>query len=281
MKEITLEELLEAGAHFGHQVTRQNPKAREFVFEARDGIHIIDLSKTKQGLDEAAEFIKKTAENPEASMLIVGTKRQAKGVVAEEIERLKKELPANKVFYIDNKWVGGLFTNFPEIEKNFKKLKDIEERLNNPEETSKYTKKEVEGWKKEKQKLESFYAGVSDMKGLPNVIFVIDSHTENLAVREAIRTGVTTVAIVDTNSDPEVINYPIPANDDASGSIKVILSHIIDAWIEGIKEAGKPKKETKKSSESKVEKVEKKEKTTKEKSKAKAQKSEVKAKSKK
>lgn len=254
MREITLEELLEAGAHFGHQVTRSNPKARDFIFEARDGIHIIDLSKTKQGLDEAAQFIKTLAQNPQATLLVVGTKRQAKEIVGEEVARVKKDLENPRIFSIQNRWIGGLFTNFSEIEKNFKKLKDFDEKLSNPELSAGYTKKEIEGWKKEKQKLEGFYGGVVDMKGLPSAIFIIDSHMENLAAREAIASGVTTVAIVDTNSDPEPINYPIPANDDAAGSIKLIVSHIMDAWIEGSKISLKSKVESSKSeTESSVE----------------------------
>ncbi len=282
MREITLEELLEAGCHFGHQVTRQNPKARDFIFEARDGIHIIDLTKTKEGLDEAAEFIKNLASKPDTTLLVVGTKRQAKGVVEEEIERVRKETGNSRIFYIRNRWIGGLFTNFTEIEKNFKKLREISEKLENPEETVKYTKKEIDGWRKDMLKLEIFYGGVKDMKGVPSAIYIIDSNLEEIAVKEAGKVGVPTVAIVDTNSNPEVINYPIPANDDATGSIKIITAHIMDAWIEGIKNADmaaskaeskkvvegdaekpkektseKPKKEPKKSSTIKKGKIEK------------------------
>jgi len=282
MREITLEELLEAGCHFGHQVTRQNPKARDFIFEARDGIHIIDLTKTKEGLDEAAEFIKNLASKPDTTLLVVGTKRQAKGVVEEEIERVRKETGNSRIFYIRNRWIGGLFTNFTEIEKNFKKLREISEKLENPEETVKYTKKEIDGWRKDMLKLEIFYGGVKDMKGVPSAIYIIDSNLEEIAVKEAGKVGVPTVAIVDTNSNHEVINYPIPANDDATGSIKIITAHIMDAWIEGIKNADmaaskaeskkvvegdaekpkektseKPKKEPKKSSTIKKGKIEK------------------------
>lgn len=226
MRQITLEELLEAGCHFGHQVTRSNPKAREFIFEVRDNIHIIDLAKTKQGLEEAAAFIKALASKG-GSLIVVGTKRQAKGIVEEELKR------APDIFYITNRWVGGLLTNFSEVSKNFKKLQELTENLNSEEFKTKYTKKEIGLWDKERQKLERVYGGVSSIKGKPDAIFIIDSHFEDLAVREATKMGVATVAIVDTNADPNAIDYPIPANDDAVGSIKLIVSYIIDSWVEG------------------------------------------------
>jgi small subunit ribosomal protein S2 len=229
MREITLEELLEAGCHFGHQVTRSNPKAREFIFEVRDNIHIIDLAKTKQGLEEAAAFIKALASKG-GSLIIVGTKRQAKGIVEEEIKR------APDIFYITNRWVGGLLTNFSEVSKNFEKLKTLSENLKDEEIKTKYTKKEIGLWEKDRQKLERAYGGVSLLKGKPDAIFIVDSHFEDLAVREAAKMSVTTVAIVDTNADPNAVDYPIPANDDAVGSIKLIVSYIIDTWVEGRKE---------------------------------------------
>ena len=226
MRQVSLEELLEAGCHFGHQVTRSNPKAREFIYETRDNIHIIDLAKTKQGLEEAGAFIKDIA-SKNGVLLIVGTKRQAKGIVEEEVKK------APDIFYVTNRWVGGLLTNYQEVSKNFKKLKTLTENLKNEELKTKYTKKEINQWAKEKQKLESIYGGVATLKEKPDAIFIIDSHLENLAAREAIRQGVATVAIVDTNADPDIIDYPIPANDDAVGSIKLITSYIIDSWIEG------------------------------------------------
>ncbi|MEK7534410.1 MAG: 30S ribosomal protein S2 [Patescibacteria group bacterium] len=229
MREITLEQLLEAGCHFGHQVTRSNPKARDFIYEARDNIHIIDLVRTKQCLEEGATFIKSLAEKEGSSLIIVGTKRQAKNIVEEEVKKAKD------LFYISNRWVGGLLTNFDEVSKNFKKLKELSDRLQNEELKAKYTKKEIGLWAKEKEKLEDLYGGVVLLTKKPDALFIIDSHLEELAVREAIRMGVTTVAIVDTNADPDLIDYPIPANDDAVGSIKLITSYIIDSWIEGRK----------------------------------------------
>lgn len=232
MREVTLEQLLEAGCHFGHQVTRSNPKAREFIYESRDNIHIIDLAKTKQGLEDAAAFVKALAGKEGSSLIIVGTKRQARGIVEEALRQAQGKI-GDGLFYVTNRWVGGLLTNFSEVSKNFEKLKTLSENLKNEELKAKYTKKEIGQWAHERQKLESIYGGVAALKGKPDAIFIIDSHLENLVVREAIRMGVTTVAIVDTNADPDIINYPIPANDDAVGSIRLITAYIIDSWITG------------------------------------------------
>jgi len=240
MREITLEELLEAGCHFGHQVTRSNPKARDFVFEARDNIHIIDLAKTKQGLEEAGVFVKELAERG-GTLLVVATKRQAQGVIQEEIQRVKdlfntEGKPQNDgLYYVTNRWIGGVLTNLSEVSKNYKKLSDLKERLASAEERAKFTKREVGLWEKEKQRLEALYGGVAELKEKPDALFIIDSHLEDMAVREAKNMKVATVAIVDTNADPHVIDYPIPANDDAVGSIKLIANYIMDAWIEGRK----------------------------------------------
>ena len=257
MKQITLEELLEAGCHFGHQVTRSNPKARDFVFEARDNIQIIDLAKTKEGLEEALEFLTKLGERG-GNLLIVGTKRQAKPIIDEEIARAKELLKddktdsINKLFYITQRWIGGVLTNFPEVSKNFQKLKDLEEKLVSTEEKAKYTKKEVGQWDKERQRLDSFYKGIMNMKQKPDAIFIVDSHLENLAVKEALSVGVPTVAIVDTNADPFLVSYPIPANDDAVGSIKLIVGYVMDAWVEGIKNQKPPKVEEPKTEKTKT-----------------------------
>ena len=234
MRQVTLEELLEAGCHFGHQVTRSNPKARDFIFEARDNIHIIDLAKTKQGLEEAAAFIKDLA-SQNKTLIIVGTKRQAQGIVEEAFKKVSEKQASDGLFYITNRWVGGLLTNFSEVSKNFEKLKTFTENLKDEELKTKYTKKEIGQWDKERQKLERAYGGVSLIKGKPDALFIVDSHFEDLAVREAAKMSVPTVAIVDTNADPNVIDYPIPANDDAVGSIKLIVSYIIEAWLEGRK----------------------------------------------
>ncbi len=238
MREITLEELLEAGCHFGHQVTRSNPKARDFVFESRDNIQIIDLAKTKEGLEQAANYVKELGQKG-GRFLVVATKRQAQGIVLEEITRAKDLLKSGAsgkgdgLYYVTNRWIGGILTNLSEVSKNFKKLNDLKANLVSPEERAKYTKREVGLWEKEKQRLEVLYGGVSELKEKPDAMFIVDSHLEDLAVREARNMGVTTVAVVDTNADPSIIDYPIPANDDAVGSIKLIVSYIVDAWIEG------------------------------------------------
>lgn len=240
MREISLEELLEAGCHFGHQVTRSNPKARDFVFEARDNIQIIDLVKTKEGLDEAATFVKALGQRS-GKLLVVATKKQAKDIVVQEVirvrELLKNSNTANEesLFYITQRWIGGILTNFSEVSKNFQKLTELKDKLSSEEEKAKFTKREIGLWDKERQRLESFYAGIVSMKEKPDALFIVDSHMEDLAVREGISTGVEIVAIVDTNADPFVIDYPIPANDDAVGSIKLIVTHILDAYAEGIK----------------------------------------------
>ncbi len=234
MKNITLEELLEAGCHFGHQVTRQNPKARDYIFETRDGIHIIDLTKTKEGLDEAADFVKRLASRPDSSMIILGAKRQAQQVVREEVERAKIE-EVSGLYSVTSRWIGGILTNFPEISKNFKRLKDLSEKLADKKAQVGYTKKEVSLWEKERQKLLSFYGGIYELNKVPDALFIIDSHLEDLAVREANSMHLSTVGITDTNADPTVIAHAIPANDDAVGSIKLIVHHIVDAWIEGAK----------------------------------------------
>lgn len=240
MKNITLEELLEAGCHFGHQVTRSNPRARDFIFEARDGIHIIDLAKTKEGLEEAAKYLKSLGQNQSANLLIVGTKRQAQETLKSEINRVVGEIKGDPgLFYVTNKWIGGLLTNFSEVSRNFKKLTDLAHKLKTPSEQEGYTKKEIGGWAKEKEKLEGFYGGVYTMTKKPDALFIIDSHLEDLAVSEAAKMNVPTVAITDTNSDPALVDYPIPANDDAVGSLELIIGYILDAWAEGRNSASK------------------------------------------
>jgi small subunit ribosomal protein S2 len=245
MKSISLEELLEAGCHFGHQVTRQNPKARDYIFEARNNIHIIDLEKTKAGLEEAANFVRTLAAREDSTLLILGAKRQAQEIVRSEVQRAKEELSsADKaeskslgLFSITNRWIGGTLTNFEEVAKNFRRLQKIEKLLSDENERNKYTKKEQLLLQREREKLLEIYEGIKDMKKIPDALFIIDTHRENLAVREAIAMGVTTIGITDTNADPTIIDYAIPANDDAVGSIKLITGYIVDAWIEGKKKS--------------------------------------------
>ena len=235
MRTVSLEELLEAGCHFGHQVSRQNSKAREYIFEPREGIHIIDLEKTKEGLEDAAKFVKDVAKK-NGTLLVLGTKRQAQSVLEEERKRLHAE--NDGVYFVTKRWIGGTLTNFSEVAKNFKKLKNLTEKLQDPKEKAKYTKKEVSDWEKTRVKLEGFYGGIADMPGVPDAIFIIDTHIEDVAAHEALRAGIPTVGITDTNADPTIISYPIPANDDAVGSLQLIIKYIFDAWIEGRKSKG-------------------------------------------
>lgn len=267
MKNITLEELLEAGCHFGHQVTRQNPKAKDYIFEARDNIHIIDLEKTKECLEEAGEFVKNLAKRG-GTMLVLGTKRQAHEVIDEEVKNITDQ-KAEGIYWVTRRWVGGTFTNFGEVSKNFRKLREIEDNLRDEETRSQFTKREIGEWEKERQKLLAFYAGIASMNRTPDAIFILDTHMENLAVREAKAMNIKTVGITDTNSDPTVINYPIPANDDAAGSIKLIVGYILEAWREGKKQA-----------KDLAAKIEKEEEAKAAKEKAKAEKDELKAKKK-
>ncbi len=239
MTEVSLEALLEAGCHFGHQVSRQNSKARDYIFGERDGIHIIDLEKTKEGLEDAAKFIKSVASR-NGNLLVVGTKRQADAVLKEEKARLGIDSfsdPERGLYFVTKRWIGGTLTNFQEVSKNYRKLKDLKKRLKDDDEKAKYTKKEVGDWDKDRQKLESFYGGAADLTAVPDALFIIDTHLEHTAVDEARKMNVAAVGITDTNTDPTMVEYPIPANDDAVGSLKLIISYILDAWVEGRKEA--------------------------------------------
>lgn len=249
MKTVSLEALLEAGCHFGHQVSRQNSKAREFIFEARDNIHIIDLEKTKEGLEDAAKFLKEVAQN-DGTMLVVGTKRQSEAVLRAELKRAQ-EAGVDGIFYVTKRWIGGTLTNASEVVKNYKKLTDLSEKLQSKAERAKYTKKEIGAWEKELQKLKSFYQGTAAMKQLPQALVVIDSHHEDVAVHEAMKMGIPSVGITDTNADPTIIDYPIPGNDDAAGSLTLLTGYLFDAWIEG-----KKHKETKVSEEAESKKEE-------------------------
>src|SRR6266568_1488774 len=244
MRTVSLEELLEAGCHFGHQVSRQNSKAREYIFEARDGIHIIDLEKTKEGLEDGAKFVKDIARK-NGTLLVLGTKRQAIGVLEEAQKKVQAE-GVNGVYFVTKRWIGGTLTNASEVVKNYKKLKGISEKLKDPHARTKYTKKELSDLDKLRQKLQGFYGGIAEMPGAPDAIFIIDSHQEHVAAREAKKAGIPTIGIVDTNADPTIIDYPIPANDDTVGSVKFLTDYIFDAWIEGKKNPVKQEAEGKK-----------------------------------
>lgn len=233
MKDITLEELLAAGCHFGHQVNRRNPRADEYIFEARSNIHIINLEKTREGLINAAEYLKELAAN-NGYVVVVGTRRQAKEIVESEVERARAA-GSKGIFYITARWIGGTLTNFEEVAKNFKKLRDRNEFLASNKGQEEYTKREILEFSKERDKLIQLYGGIVNLDRVPDALVIIGTQLETTAVKEAILNGVKTVGITDTNADPTQIDYPIPANDDAVGSIKLITEFLIDAWIEGTK----------------------------------------------
>lgn len=235
MKDISLKDLLEAGCHFGHQVTRSNPKAREFVYASRDKIQIIDLAKTKKGLEEAAAFLKAVAAKG-GKIIFVGTKKQARAIIVEEAKRCS-------AFYMDKRWIGGLLTNWEEVKKNLKKMDQLRENLK----SDTWTKREKVLMEKHLRKLESIYAGIEGMTERPQALYVVDTHREESVVREANKMGIPVVGIVDTNANPEVIDWPIPANDDAVGSIQLITSYLAEAVLEG--KAGEEKQEKKEDEE--------------------------------
>jgi small subunit ribosomal protein S2 len=221
---VTMKEMLEAGAHFGHQTRRWNPRMKRFIFGARNGIYIIDLKKTSRQLREALAFVSDLAARGGA-VLFVGTKRQAQQVVAEEAKR-------SGMYFIDQRWLGGTLTNFTTIRKSIARLTELEE-LTASEDAEKLTKKERAKLDRELSKLEKSLSGIKTMGKLPQAVFVIDPQKERIAVAEANKLGIPVVAIVDTNCDPQPIDYPIPANDDAIRAIKLFTGRFADAIMEG------------------------------------------------
>ena len=224
MPAISMKELLEAGVHFGHQTKRWNPKMKEYIFGERNGIHIIDLQKTLKMFKEASQFVTELAAASKI-LLFVGTKRQAQEAVAEEAKRCE-------MFYVNHRWLGGLLTNFVTIQRSIKRLKDLEAMAQD----GRYEllpKKEVIKLERERKHLEQNLAGIKEMPGLPDALFVIDSHKEEIAVREARRLGIPVVGVVDTNCDPDLVIYPIPGNDDALRAIRLFTSKVADSVLEG------------------------------------------------
>ncbi len=218
-----LRELLEAGVHFGHQTRRWNPKMRRFIFAERNGIYIIDLHKTLRQLERAKELVAQHVAQGK-KVLFVCTKRQLKEVVREEAERSGQ-------FYVTNRWLGGTLTNFRTIKKNLKRLKEIE-RMREDGTFDLLPKKEVIEIEREYDKLQRNLGGIADMEELPGAVFVVDAKKERIAVNEANKLGLTLIAIVDTNADPDLITVPIAGNDDAIKSVRLITSQIADAIIE-------------------------------------------------
>ncbi|MBI4309774.1 MAG: 30S ribosomal protein S2 [Candidatus Omnitrophica bacterium] len=222
-----IKKLLEAGVHFGHQSRRWNPKMKRYIFGERGGIYIIDLEKTVDCLNAGRDFIRDIAAKG-GKVLFAGTKKQAQEVIEEEAKRCE-------MYYVKNRWMGGLLTNLETVKKSVKKLNDIEKMETNGT-IGRLTKKEVSLLMKEKDRLLRDLGGIRDMPVVPQAMFIVDTKKEEIAVAEANRLGIPVVGLIDTNSNPDVIQYPVPGNDDAVKSIKFIASLIADSIIEGRKE---------------------------------------------
>ena len=224
MAVVAMKQLLEAGVHFGHQTRRWDPKMAEYIFQARNGIHIIDLQKTSKKIDEAYAFIKEQAEEGK-TVLFVGTKKQAQ-------ECMKEAAQMCGMYYVDQRWLGGMLTNFDTIKGRVKRLKDLE-KMQEDGTFDVLPKKEVILLKKEMEKLERNLGGIKDMEELPGVMFVVDPKKERIAILEAKKLGIPVVGLVDTNCNPEEVDYPIPGNDDAIRAVKLIAQVMANAVIEG------------------------------------------------
>jgi len=221
-----MKELLEAGVHFGHQVRRWNPKMKEYIFGERNGIYIIDLQKTQRMFREAIAFVTNLiAEDKGKTVLFVGTKRQAQDAIREESEKCSQ-------YYVNQRWLGGLLTNFQTVQKSIKRLKDLES-MQTDGRYEKLTKKERIKLDRERESLNKNLSGIKNMSRLPDAIFIIDVKKEEIAVAEANRLGIPIVAVVDTNCSPEGIDYVIPGNDDALRAVRLFASRIADAIVEG------------------------------------------------
>jgi len=224
MSVISMKQLLEAGVHFGHQTRRWNPKMAQYIFTERNSIYIIDLQKTVKKIEQAYAFIRSVSEEG-GTVLFVGTKKQAQEAVADEAER-------SGMYFVNQRWLGGTLTNFQTIQKRIRRLQELR-RMEEDGTFDVLPKKEVIGLRHELEKLEKFLGGISEMDRLPQAMFVIDPRKEKNAVAEARRLGIPIVAIVDTNCDPDEVDYVIPGNDDAIRAVKLLTSKIADAIIEG------------------------------------------------
>ena len=224
MAVVSMKSLLEAGVHFGHQTRRWNPKMARYIFTERNGIYIIDLQKTVKKVDEAYYFLRETAAAGE-TILFVGTKKQAQDAIKEEATR------AN-MFFVNERWLGGMLTNFKTIETRIKRLKELEKMAEDGT-FEVLPKKEVIGLRHEMDKLEKYLGGIKDMPKMPGAIVIVDPKKEKIAIQEAHKLGIPVVATVDTNCDPDEVDFPIPANDDAIRAVKLLISKLADAVIEG------------------------------------------------
>src|SRR5207237_5517687 len=225
MTEISMIQLLEAGVHFGHQTSRWNPKMKPYIFGARNGIHIIDLQQTVTMFKDV-EAVARSLAASGGHVLFVGTKKQAQEAIKEEAERCG-------MFYVHNRWLGGTLTNFSTIRQSIERLRKLEEMENDPKIVDALTKKEMLGRKREKEKLEQSLGGIKGMKKLPDAIFVVDPKQEEIAVKEARKLGVPVIAVIDTNCDPDMVDYKVPGNDDAIRAIRLFCAAIADAVNQG------------------------------------------------
>lgn len=224
MAVISMKQLLEAGVHFGHQTRRWNPKMKKYIFTERNGIYIIDLQKTVKLVDHAYNFVRETAENG-GVILFVGTKKQAQDAIKEEAARAGQ-------YYVNHRWLGGTLTNWDTIQKRIKRLKDIEKMAEDGT-FEVLPKKEVSILRKEQERLEKFLGGIKDMPRIPDAVFIVDPRKERIAVQEAQKLNIPIVAMVDTNCDPDEIDWVIPSNDDAIRAVRLITSKMADAIVEG------------------------------------------------
>jgi len=224
MSIVSMKQLLECGVHFGHQTRRWNPKMKPYIFTERNGVYIIDLQKTVKGLEKAYDFLREVAKN-NGTVLFVGTKRQAQETIRDEALR-------SSSFYINQRWLGGMLTNFQTIRRRVNRMIELQTLEQNGI-LNTYPKKEALELRKELEKLEKYLVGIREMRDIPDAIFVVDPRRENIAVLEARKIGIPVVAIVDTNCDPELIDYPIPGNDDAIRAIKLMVGAMSSSIIEG------------------------------------------------
>ncbi len=224
MSVISMKQLLEAGVHFGHQTRRWNPKMAEYIYTERNGIYIIDLQKTVKKVEEAYAFVRQIAEDG-GEILFVGTKKQAQDAIREEAQRVG-------MHYVDARWLGGMLTNFKTIKKRIERLGQLK-KMETDGTFDLLPKKEVIGLRGEMEKLEKYLGGIKNMKQAPAAMFIVDPKKERIAISEAHRLGIPIVAIVDTNCDPEEVDYPIPGNDDAIRAVKLVCETIANAVIEG------------------------------------------------
>jgi small subunit ribosomal protein S2 len=250
MPAITMKEMLEAGVHFGHQTNNWNPRMKQYVFGARNGIYIIDLQKTVEKTKDACEFVRKvTAEGKK--VLFVGTKKQAKEIIEDEAKRAG-------MYYVTNRWLGGMLTNYTTVRASIDRLQKIE-AMKETEEWTALTKKEQSRLDREREKLERSLGGIQDMKKLPGAVFVVDTGKEHIAVKEAKKLGIPTVAVVDTNCDPTEVDHVIPGNDDAIRSVGLFTRLVADSCLEGwetfqekLRSQGKDVQQEEESTEKKV-----------------------------